>query len=508
MTTPQPSPSIGQEIAKGAAWMVAMRLAIRGLGLVSTLILARLLVPADFGLVAMAMLMVGFLDAISAMSFDVVLIQKHDVTREDYDTVWTLQILRGIATAIILVAIAQPGAHFFNEPRLGPLIYWLAVGALIGGASNVGIVDFRKHMAFHKDFALQVLVKLSSFVATVVAAFALRSYWALIVGMLTSQVSNLILGFVVSSYRPRLSLAHWRPIFGFSKWLLFNNMLQYLRNRADSLFIGRLLGPATLGLYTIALEISSLAASELVTPIMRAVLPGFSKLAHDDAALRQAFLKGSAIIQTICMPVAAGIGLTAHLSVPLLLGPKWTNAIPLIEVLTAYNIFYIAGTNLSPIILAKGRPDILGKLALVANVLVLPAMLVGTLRWNAIGTAAALSLATCVAVVINVVVVSKLINLRWRDAFSTQWRCWASVIAMSLAVIAFDTAFPRAPTTLGTATALGGSILIGACTVVAVQLLLWRISGRPRGGESYILDIARHVWNHAFRRQALRNPAL
>ena len=490
----EPKESVGRQIARGATWMVAMRLMIRSIGLVSTLVLARLLVPADFGLVAMAMLMVAFLAAVSELSFDIVLIQKHDATRAHYDTVWTMQILRGLAWAVVVVAIAQPGAKFFNEPRLAELLYWLAVGIFIGGLSNVGTVDFRKHMAFHKDFAFQVLVKLISFMATMVAAFVLRSYWALIIGMLANQIAGCFLSYLFSPYRPSLTLVHWRSIFGFSKWLLFNNILQYLRNRADSLIIGRLLGAATLGLYTVALEISSLAASELVAPIMRAVLPGFSKLAHDDEALRRAFLQGSAIIQTICLPIAAGIGLTAHLAIPLLLGPKWAAAVPLIQVLTAYNLFYVVGTNLSPILLAKGRPDLLGKLAIIANVVTLPAMAVGTIFWGAIGTAVGLSAATGVLVGINLFVVSSLINLRWKECFYTQWRSWASVAAMSIAVLSFAAFNPAPPSLLGKAGDLVVSIVVGASSLISIQLILWWACGRPMGAESYLLEIAKRTW--------------
>jgi len=480
---------IGSQIATGAAWMVGMRMLIRFTGIISTIILARILVPEDFGLIAMAMLLVAFLEAVSELSFDVVLIQNQKATRAHYNTVWTMQLLRGAGGAILLIALAEPGAWFFNEPRLAEIIYWLALGSLIEGATNIGIVDFRKKMEFHKDFTFLVAVKLISFFATIAAAVILRSYWALIIGMMTNQIARFLLSYVMSPFRPRLTLIHWREIFSFSKWLLVNNILQFLRRRFDSLLIGKILGPATLGLYTIAHEISSLAASELVAPIMRAVLPGFSKLADDEAALKRALMDGSAIIQTICLPVVAGIGLTAHLSIPLLLGNDWAGAVPLIQILTIHNIFYVAGTNLSPVLIAKGRPDLLGKLSIFANVLTLPAIAIGTIMWGGVGTAAMLSLSTFVIVIVNITVVLRLVNLCWMRWISAQWRPWLATLSMAGAVFGFEFIDFGAYGLLGHIAVLAATCLVGAVTFVSVQSLLWFLCGRPSGAELYILKM-------------------
>src|SRR5688572_28508821 len=105
-------------MARGAAWMVALRFTIRGVGLASTLILARLLVPADFGLVAIATSILGLLEAMSEFSFDTALIRHPDATRRHYDTAWTLSIMRAAATALLLVVLAVPVAGLFEEPRL------------------------------------------------------------------------------------------------------------------------------------------------------------------------------------------------------------------------------------------------------------------------------------------------------------------------------------------------------------------------------------------------------
>ncbi len=146
-------------MAKGAAWMVAMRIAIRAIGLVSIVILARLLVPADFGLVALATMLYGLIEVMGQFGFDVVLIQNQSAGRRHYDTAWTLTVIRNLVLAGLLAAGAPWAAGFFEEPRLQSILYWLALAALVEGFANIGVVNFRKELRFHKDFGSGLATK-------------------------------------------------------------------------------------------------------------------------------------------------------------------------------------------------------------------------------------------------------------------------------------------------------------------------------------------------------------
>lgn len=135
--------TIGRSIAKGAAWMVMFRAVERSIGIVSTLILARLLMPADFGLIAMAMSFVAILELLWTFTFDNALIQNTAADRSHYDTAWTLNICLGTLIAIGLLAVAYPASWFYDDPRLIPIILCLAGGAAIQGFENIGVVGFR-----------------------------------------------------------------------------------------------------------------------------------------------------------------------------------------------------------------------------------------------------------------------------------------------------------------------------------------------------------------------------
>src|SRR3954467_447282 len=205
--------------------------------LLSTIILARLLMPADFGLVALATTILAGLQALSELSFDIALIQNSRAGRPEYDSAWTLSACRNILIAIGLTVAAGPIASGFDDPRLEAIIYCLAVSTLLDGFQNIGIVDFRKELKFHQDLVFRVLGKLGPFLVTVPLAFLWRNYWALVIGTVAGSVFRVILSYAMHSYRPRISFAEWRHLIHFSKWLMLANLCIFISSRAITFII-------------------------------------------------------------------------------------------------------------------------------------------------------------------------------------------------------------------------------------------------------------------------------
>src|SRR5215831_15245913 len=125
--------SIGKKMAQGALWMIAMRLAVRGIGVISTIVLARLLRPEDFGLVPFASVLLVAVEIFGQFGFDVALIREADAGRDHYDTVWTMSIARGLIVALVLASVAKPAGHFFGDDRVVPIIYCFSLGAALEG---------------------------------------------------------------------------------------------------------------------------------------------------------------------------------------------------------------------------------------------------------------------------------------------------------------------------------------------------------------------------------------
>ena len=198
---------LNQRMARGAAWMVLLRFSERAIGLVSTVLLARILVPADFGLVAMAMSVYAAVEIMTMFSFDIALIQNRDAGKEHFDTAWTFNIIFGGGIMLLMAAAAYPAASFYVDERVAPVMMWLGLGAFFRGFENIGVIYFQKDLNLRKEFELGLTRKLVGFAVTVGIALAYQNYWALVIGTLVQRVFGVAMTFIIHPYRPRLSLA-------------------------------------------------------------------------------------------------------------------------------------------------------------------------------------------------------------------------------------------------------------------------------------------------------------
>lgn len=482
---------INRQMAKGAGWMIAMRLAIRCVGLISTIILARLLVPADFGLVALATMLFGILEISAAFGFDLALIREQKAERSHYDTVWTLTLIRGIVIALILVASADFAAAFFEEPRLAGILHWLAAASFVQAFSNIGVVQFRKEMEFGREFRYRVMVKLCSFAVTVALAFLWRDYWALVAGIVAGRCTQVLLSYYLHPYRPRLALSRCSEILHFSKWLAVNNVLHFVTNRADTFIIGKITGVDRIGLYTVAYEVSNMPTTELVWPIQRAVFPGYAKLSGEYETMRKAYLNVLGLALMLAAPMGAGVGLVADPLVKVFLGEKWLEAIPLVQILAVFGVLRVGQANAGSVFLALGKPHILTILVTIGISIKIPLLIWGTMTAGAIGAAWALIATASIGLTLTLVTISHQLQLRPAAIFAVVWRTLTALAVMGVVVHVVQDAWPDAGTTEAAALQLCTLAVIGALTYVGVLIGTWRLSGSPDGAEQQTLDLLR-----------------
>ncbi len=476
-------------MAKGAVWMVLFKLTERSLGLISTIILARLLVPEDFGLIALAMSMIAALELMSAFSFDIVLIQKQDDTSDGhYNTAWTFNVLFGVISAAILVLLAKPAAHFYTEPRLETIMYFLAMGNLIQGFENIGIIAFRKEMQFNKEFVFLLGKKLSGFSVTVPLAFILGNYWALVAGILSGKSAGVLLSYIMNKYRPWFSLSCAKELFHFSKWLFINNIIFFLNNRSTDFILGKIGGPRELGLYTIGYEISNLPTTELVAPINRAVFPGYAKIKDDLSKLTDGFISVIALITMLAVPAGVGIAACASLLIPVVLGNKWLEAIPLIQLLAMSGAVGAMQTNIGSIYLALGKPRVLTLLASIQAIVLIGLVIFLSKRYGAIGAAWGSFITVLISFPLNYVVLMKFIPVGLSRLFAAMWRPVLSALTMFLVVQYYIENLSPRVFDGNIYTNLLISVLLGASSYIMLVLLLWTASGKPGGAEQQILE--------------------
>lgn len=475
-----------REMARGAAWMVLFRLFDRSVGVVSTLILARLLVPADFGLVAMGLSVIAIIELATAFSFEVALIQKEHPQREHYDTAWTLNILVALGGALVTAALAFPTAHFYDEPRLTAVMLCIAGGWLIAGFENIGTVNFRREMDFSSEFRLMATKRVVTFAVTIGAALIFRSYWALVVGTVTGRLTGLVLSYAMQPFRPRLSLQHARELFSFSGWLLANNLTGVLLSRLPHFVIGRLFGAQVLGAYTVGSEIAQLAHTELVAPVNRAMFPGYARLASDLAAFRRICSDATGAILLVVLPASFAVAILAAPIVRVLLGTEWHGAVPIIQILAFAGAVSAVTSNNMAAYLALGKPR-LGTAILLTRLAVFAAAiaLLPTSRGVTLVAWAEL-LAALASMLVSLPVLFAVLQLRPADYAASAWRPLIASALTAALVHELNRLVAGDDTVTAAFTQLCLGLAAGATAYVALLWLLWRLSGRPESAEALL----------------------
>ena len=478
------------EIARGAGWMLLFKAVDRVLGVVSTLVLARLLIPADFGLVAMAMSVIALIELASAFNFEAALIQRRDLSRDHYDTAWTLNLGLGVACAVLTALLAYPTAAIYGEPRLQIVMFVLAAGRLAASFESIGPVEFRRAMDFRKEFVFLSSKRLLAFVVTLILAFVFRSYWALVIGSVFGRVAGVVLSFLMQPHRVRLSLAASRELFGFSGGLLAVNLLGAVIARAPHFFVGKLNGPQALGSYTLGSELAYMPSVELIAPINRAVFPGYARLAHDAEKLRDTFLDVIGAILLLALPASVGLAVVAEPMVRVLLGERWIEAVPVIRVLAFAGALAAVTSNNGSVYMALGRTWLF-PIALTARLVVL---LVGLLllapHLGVIGAAYAELIAYGVSMLVSYPLLFRVLHVPVGRYLARAWRPVVASAAMGYVAFEATAAIPAGATSVSVLPQLLGGVASGVATYLGALWLLWRLAGRPRGAEAAALEQA------------------
>jgi lipopolysaccharide exporter len=467
---------------------VLFKLVDRSVGLISTIVLARLLVPSDFGLVALAAALIGAAELLGAFSFDVTLIHRVDTTRSHFDTAWSLNILFGAACAILLALAAVPAASFYGDPRLAWIILVLGSGLLVQPFENVGVVAFRKDLAFEREFTYLLAKRLLSFGVTLSLAFWLKSYWALVAGTLTGRFFGVGLSYIVHPYRPRFSLSAAPDLLHFSKWLAATNVILFFGQRIPDFIIGKVAGPHALGLYSVSYEISNLPTTEIVAPINRAVFPGYAKIHLDRDILRRSFLKVLGMIATLAVPAAAGMVAISDLLVPVVLGPKWLEAVPFVKVLALYGGLQAIQTNIGPLLLAQGKARVVAVLT-ATHLTVLVCLLAVLIPVHGANGAAWSVLLTLVLMTpVNCLVAVRSLEMRLNDLGSVFVRPLIAGVGMYFVVDLVKNSM-----SLPAFAKLMTCVVLGVVVYSFALVAAWGLQGKPAGPESYLWRTAR-IW--------------
>lgn len=332
--------SLAQRVRSGVSWNVSSSLIEQLIGFVRSIVLARLLVPEDFGLFGMALTIVAALNALTTIGLNQTILAHKFDTRDELkahlDTVWSAELIRSLVVTLLVAAAAFPMSRFYGQPQLSVIIPVLGLITLVQGFQNIGLVILRKEISFARIFWYELATNLAGVGLTVALAVVMRNVWALVLGLLLTAALGTILSYIFHSYRPRLALEKiaLHRALNLGKFTLVIAVASYVTTMADNVMVGRLLGTAALGNYSLAYNVASAPISVLVFSLGKVLFPAYAEItAQQPKRLEQAFTKVFSISSLILFTITVPSFLLAGEIIQILFGGRWTSAGTVLRVL-------------------------------------------------------------------------------------------------------------------------------------------------------------------------------
>lgn len=478
---PQRSPK--SALLLGAAWTVGSRWSIKGIGFINTIVMARLLLPADYGVVAMAMLTVGLVQALLDFGAGTALLRKANPERSEIDSAWTLGILQGLLTAVLLAGAAPFLVIYFEEPRVIWVLLTLAACIAVASFGNIGLTLAQKDFQFGLLFRHQVGCKVLGVVATVAAGYLLRDYRALVLGIGVGYLASLVLSYTMHPYRPRWDRSRVGEIWGLTKWLMLGGVAQYCLRRGDELIASRVGTTREYGLYNVGADLGQLPTGEVGPALLRALLPVLASLKDDVERINAAVIKTVSALNSITAPIGIGFAALSVQATALMLGPSWAEAARFVLLFALVNTVQLMANPLGTLLVMRGLTRLQSHMVwlefaafcLLAALLVPPQGLIG------------LGYARLGAGVLNLLAMGAV----------TYLRCGLSPTALSFAIlrptvgaalmfVLISVCVDAVASTLGQVVA---GVVVGGAFYLVWAFATWRLSGRPEGFESTAIEL-------------------
>ena len=465
-----------------------LRVAMRGLSVISQLILVRYLTPADFGLVAASSAAYAILDGLTETSMTLVVVQMPAPERYHYDTAWTLVTIRGLLVGAVLWFGAPLMADYLRDPRVLDIVRVLAIVPVVQGMESVGMMRLQRDLRFSRIFFYQLFNKGVGFLVAIPLVFIYRNYWALVLGGVAARLVAIPLSYMLAPYRPNLTLRGFGVMFDFSKLLLITNVLTMADNFLMPMLLGRVGTLREVGLYQVSRDFAALPASEIAAPIRGPMYAGYARVADVPAVLAQQFLTGLGVLVMVIVPISAGIAVTAPFIVSVVLGANWDGAAAVLVLAAVYTLFDAIGHASGGIYMVRHaqRPyaSIMAGCLLLRIALVVPATIMG-------GLTAAMAMMAATAIFNAFLWFSRLrplIGVTWSDITGPTWRSFAAAAIMVSVVLAAELAWPRYEGSVATLVQWMSLCLLGAEVHIGTQYFLWLHQRKPIGPETRLLE--------------------
>lgn len=343
---------------KGVSWMAAFRVSTRAISLVKTLILARILLPEQFGAYGVALLVLSFLEVMTETGVNVILIQEKKI--EKYiNSAWIISIIRGFVISFCIIIFAPFISDFFHSPDSKILLYAISIVPFIRGFINPSVVKFQKELNFKKEFWYRSSVFYIEVIVGIIVSIITNSPIGIIVGIIAGALSENVLSYIIAKPMPTFSLnrEYIGKIIRRGKWIIASGIFNYLFHNVDNVVVGRLLSTSLLGVYQMSYSLSILPITEISDVFSRVTFPVYARIAGDRDRLRKAFIKTTIVIAVLATPFGLILYFFPKEIVYFILGKNWIAVASILPILGIFGVIRAISGSTSALFLSIGKQE-------------------------------------------------------------------------------------------------------------------------------------------------------
>lgn len=472
MTTNKDNHGLMRATVRGTIWAYAAAYSGKLLVFISTTILARLLLKDDFGLAAYALIFISFLDVLNDLGIGAAVIYHRD-DPEVLDTAFWLNLVTGIALFGLTWLVAPLAGSFFNDLRSIPLTRVLALTFPLTALGNIHASLLRKNLTFRRKFVPDVVKALGKGIISISLAWSGLGAWSLVMGQVAGTGLAALAYWWAMPYRPqwRWKQSMARPLITYGGNIVAVDGLGTLINQADYLLVGRFLGAASLGVYTLAFRIPELLVKQFCRIVGQVIFPAYAQMKEDSQGLSRGLLATMRYMTMLTVPISLGLTAVARPLVLTAFSDKWIDAVPVMAAIAIYTLIRSLTFNVGAVYKAQGRPEILTWLSLAQLPILLPSLYwavqgpgtITAVAWTQVANA-------LIAGIANFVVAARLLQIPLRDIAAAVSPSVASGVVMALVVRAVVNALAGSPPW----TQLLAGVLVGMLIYLGAMWLLQR----------------------------------
>jgi O-antigen/teichoic acid export membrane protein len=443
-------------------------------------VLASLLSPFDFGLLATASIGIDVLMRLSNFGMTTALIQLDEASTDHYDAAWTMDLLRALGIALIAFFAAPLIADYLLEPRVTDVLRALAFRPVLDSSASIMTAKFSRNL----NFRALVMLHLPKAIINTIISIALAKQlgvWALVAGTLVGSLIFLISSYILAPHRPRLvfRVDSFRPLIRFGRWVFLTSIVVMASQTVSRVVISRELGAAELGLYYLAANLAFIPTDIANQIVGRVAFPFYSRLQKDFNEATLAFKSILTSVSVLLFPISVLLIAVAPTLVNDIFGPNWEGTVNIIRVLAIVNIFDVLGETIYPILNGTGNPNKILVIETLQSVILISLVTSLTHAYGAVGAALAWLIATATVQMIGLLFLRKLLVNPFIGLPVPLLAVAAISLVSALAAVGIDLLVPG---WIGfvLASTVGMALMVGAVWFVERQYALGLLDGFHR----------------------------